>query len=147
MNFLTLFSIVYQFSIGLSHSDYQLWEEKKYPWGIQYSTESLETDFQVKFKYWRFYLGGGVDITSQKEKDAFVFDAGKYNPLANDYSYLVGYSGKYFNVGYEYRCIHPTMAYLQDRDILKKKDGAYQKVFITFSHELRFKWKISKSKK
>ena len=137
MNFLTLFSIIYQFSIGLSQSEYQLWEPNGAPYGIQYSQECLETDFQIKFKYWRFYLGGGVDITSKKVKDAFVFNAGKYKPLFDDYSYIAGYSGKYFNVGYEYRCIHPIMSYLQDRDILKKKDGAYQKVFITFNHSTK----------
>lgn len=139
MNLLSMLSIAYQFTIGLSQSDYQLWEPVQYPWGTQYSTECLETDFSVRLKYWRFYVGGGVDITSQKENGAFVFNAGAYNPLDNDYSYVAGYAGKYFDVGYEYRCIHPTMAYLQDRDIKKKKDGSYQRVFVTFRHELRFK--------
>lgn len=139
MNFLTFFSIAYSFAIGLSESEYQLWDPVEYPWGTQYSTECLETDFSVQLKFWRFYVGGGVEITSQKEDGKFLLNAGAYNPLANDYSYIAGYDGKYFNVGYEYRCIHPTMAYLQDRDIRRKKDGAYQRVFIKFSHELRFK--------
>jgi len=139
MNLLTYLSIAYQFTIGMSNSGYQLWDQVEYPWGAQYSTECLETDFSVKAKFWRFYLGGGVDITSQKEDGKFLFNAGAYNPLMNDYSYVAGYSGKYFDVGYEYRCIHPVMVYLQDRDIKRKKDGAYQKVFVTFRHELSFK--------
>jgi hypothetical protein len=130
---------MYQFTIGLSNSEYQLWEQNGNPYGIQYSSDCLETDFNIQLKYWRFYIGGGVDITSQKEEGRFLLNAGAYNPLTNDYSYVAGYSGKYFKVGYEYRCIHPTMAYLQDRDIRKKKDGAYQKVFVQFTHELRFK--------
>lgn len=139
MNFLTLFSIAYSFTIGLSESGYQLWEQRDNPYGTQYTKECLETDFSVQLKYWSFYIGGGVDITSQKEKESFLLNAGSYNPLMNDYSYVAGYAGKFFNVGYEYRCIHPTMAYLQDRDIKRKKDGAYQRVFVQFSHELKFK--------
>jgi hypothetical protein len=139
MNLLTLFSIMYQFTIGLSNSGYQLWEQEGNAYGTQYSTDCLETDFNIQLKYWRFYIGGGVDITSQKEEGRFLLNAGAYNPLMNDYSYSAGYAGKCFNVGYEYRCIHPVMAYLQDRDIKHKKDGAYQKVFLRFTHELRFK--------
>lgn len=139
MNFLTLFSIAYSFTIGLSESGYQLWEQRENPYGTQYTNNCVETDFSIKLKYWRLYFGGGVDITSQKESNKFFLDAGQYNPLANDYSIVSGYAGKYFNIGYEYRCIHPTMAYLQDRDIRRKKDGAYQRVFIQFSHELKFK--------
>jgi hypothetical protein len=137
MNFLTLLSIAYQFSLGLSNSQYQLWEANGSPYASQYSSNYVETDFAIRGNVWRFYVGGGVDVTSQKEKQAHVFDAGEYNPLANDYSFEVGYCGKYFDIGYEYRCIHPTMAYLQDRDIKKKKDGAYKKVFIQFTHEWR----------
>jgi hypothetical protein len=138
MNLLTYLSIAYQFTIGLSESQYQLWEPIDRPYGVQYSRTSLETDFNIKAYFWRFYITGGVNVTSQKEIGAFAFDAGKYNPLANDYPYGAGYSGKFFDVGYEYRCIHPTLAYLQDRDIKKKKDGAYSFVFVKFHHELRF---------
>lgn len=139
MNLLTLFSISYSFTIGLSESEYQLWEQNGNIYGEQYSTECLETDFSIDFNFWRFYIGGGVDITSHKKDNEFLLNAGGYSLLMCDYPYRAGYQGKFFNIGYEFRCIHPTMAYLQDRDIKRKKDGAYQRVFIQFSHELRFK--------
>lgn len=137
--FLTYLSIAYQFTIGLSNSQYQLWDQIEYPWGIQYSKDCIETDFDIKLKFWRFYAGGGAHITSRKADGKFFLEAGQYQPLFNDFPVSAGYSGKYFDVGYEYRCIHPVMAYLQDRDVRNKKDGAYQRIFVTFRHELSFK--------
>jgi hypothetical protein len=129
---LAMLSLFYSFELGLTESGYVLWEKQGYTHEL-IENVMVETNFDIGLRFWRFYIGGGT-ATSSVPNERISY----YNAQWNNYSMKAGYDGKYFNVGYEYRCIHPVMAYLQDKDIDSKKEGNYKKLFVTFKHELRF---------
>ena len=136
MNLLTLFSVSYSLLVGYQSSAYQMWEQAGYQI-TQERNQSLVTQFDVDLKFWRFYVGGGVNTPASFGDN--LFSPGQYDAKWNDYAYRFGYKGNYFDVGYDYHCIHPVMAYLQDSDIKYKKEGGCTTVFVKFRHELRFK--------
>lgn len=130
--FIAMLSLFYSFELGLADSKYVMWE-KNGDTHVLIEHVMVETNFDVGLKFWKFYLGGGTATSSVPKRDVVNSSA-----QWNNYSMKAGYDGKYFDVGYEYRCIHPVMAYLQDSNIKSKKEGNYSKVFVKFSHELRF---------
>jgi len=130
--FIAMLSLIYSFELGLAESGYVLWKNNGDNHCLIKNT-MVETNFDVGLKYWKFYVGGGTATSSIPKREL-----SNYSAQWNNYSMKAGYDGKYFDVGYEYRCIHPVMAYLQDKDINSKKEGNYKKVFVKFTHELRF---------
>jgi hypothetical protein len=126
-----MLSLIYSFELGLAESGYVMWEKQG---DSHYLVDNVmvETNFDVGLKYWRFYLCGGTATSSVPMKEL-----SNYSAQWNNYNMKAGYDGKYFDIGYEYRCIHPVMAYLADKDIKYKKEGNYQKVFIKFTHEFK----------
>lgn len=136
MNILTLFSVCYSLTIGYQSSGYNLWEQTD-PYLSQTTNQSLITNFNVDLYFWNFYVGGGTNTTSAFGND--IMKPGDYNPLWNDYAFRVGYKGKYITVGYDYHCIHPVRAYLQDTDTKYTKEGGCTTLFVKFEHQLKFK--------
>ena len=139
MNFLTLFFISYSFTAGVQDGYFLLWDKLENPYGKYSNTKTITTDFNIDFNLWRFYAGGGIDITSKKEKGANFYEFGQYSPIDNNYRVQAGYKGKFFDVKYSYWCNHPVKACLRENEIKYNVDCAAYEFSIQFNHELRFK--------
>lgn len=139
---LSFLSLAYSFDIAYEHSAFALWTPKQnsfYAYDYAPEKESIGTNFDVELRYGGAiygYVGGNTYISAVMSGDNPISET---SPEFGDFGARFGIRSKHWDAGYEYHCVHPILAYMDDTQVASKREGAMWKVHVKFTGEWKYK--------
>ena len=139
---LSFLSLAYSFDIAYEHSAFTLWTPKStsyYAYDFAPEKENIGTNFDIELRYGGniyCYVGGNTYISAIMSGDNPVTET---SPEFGDFGARFGVRSKHWDAGYEYHCVHPILAYMDDTQVASKREGAFWKVHVKFTGEWRYK--------
>jgi hypothetical protein len=139
---LSFLSLAYSFDIAYENSSFALWTPKNesyYSYNFDLDNESIGTTFDIEARYGDKiygYIGGSTYISAVMTGGNLVTET---SPEFGDFGARFGVRSKHWDAGYEYHCVHPILAYMDDTQVASKREGAFWKVHVKFTGEWRYK--------
>ncbi len=142
MFFLSLLSIAYNFEIAYENSSFATWHaqpDSYYNWDFNPDNTNIGSEFNVEFRCGKSiygYAGGSTYISAIIQGDNLITET---SPELGSFGLYAGIRSKHFDVGFDYNCLHGMYPYMDDTQILDKREGARWKIFFKFNGEWRYK--------
>lgn len=139
---LSFLSLAYSFDIAYENSSFAMWQARNdsyYAWMYDMDNENIGTTFDIEARYGAGiygYVGGNTYISAIMRGNNPITTS---DPEFGDFGFRFGIRSKHWDAGYEYHCVHPILAYMDDTQVASKREGAFWKVHVKFTGEWRYK--------
>jgi hypothetical protein len=139
---LSFLSLAYSFDIAYENSSFTMWTQNDnavLSWKYDPENESVVTTFDIEARYGGNiygYIGGSTYISAAMTGSNIVTET---SPEFGDFGARFGVRSKHWDAGYEYHCVHPILAYMDDTQVASKREGSMWKVHVKFTGEWRYK--------